>query len=309
MPASSLAPRCLIFNQKLSSFWFYSWVCFKLCFSLLTKVRIQGSLNQGEKASSLSFCFLTLNFSSLFSFIIFMDSEHIKNAWELFGSVCFCMIFFFQWEIEISFVVPRVSAGTRFRCLWWIQQTFWTAPVCWEGLSHTDWVMFVFLFLFYIIGLLVKVFCLYRGLKSGIRCSKFSLNQIFKIFYHSPNYFPSLALFQCRPEIVAVHAPLGGVEMINWALKSVLRGEKKHFVQVWSICFSLFVQVPDFCSCSASWSFIRTQEEGMSFSTFPGAALLLPCAVSSLCTCKAIFSFQAPGKRGVFDQLTHLWVK
>lgn len=78
MPASGLAPKHLIFNQRLSSFSFYSWVCFKLHFSLLTKVRIQGSLNQGKKASSLYFSFLTFNFPYLFSFIIFKNSEHIK---------------------------------------------------------------------------------------------------------------------------------------------------------------------------------------------------------------------------------------
>lgn len=122
MPASGLAPKCLIFNQRLSSFSFYSWVCFKLHFSLLTKVRIQGSLNQGKKASSLCFSFLTFNFPSLFSFIIFKNSEHIKRYLELVWICLFLHKFFFQREMEINFAVPRVSAGTK--CLWWIHQTF-----------------------------------------------------------------------------------------------------------------------------------------------------------------------------------------
>ena len=35
-----------IFNQRFGLFLFYSWVYCKLCFSLLTEVRIWGSLNQ-----------------------------------------------------------------------------------------------------------------------------------------------------------------------------------------------------------------------------------------------------------------------
>lgn len=53
------------------------------------------------------------------------------------------------------------------------------------------------------------------------------------------------------------------------------------------------------------------QEEGMSFSTFPGAVLLLPCAVSSLhmqSHFPAIFSFQAPGECCFFFLSVNIFV-
>lgn len=39
-----------------------------------------------------------------------------------------------------------------------------------------------------------------------------------------------------RTEMFAVYVALGDAEMLNYALESVLRGEKKHFVQVASFC-------------------------------------------------------------------------
>lgn len=42
----------------------------------------------------------------------------------------------------------------------------------------------------------------------------------------------------------AVYVALGNVEMLNYALRSVLKGEKKHFIKCEAFCFVLFLQVP-----------------------------------------------------------------
>lgn len=130
LAASSLAPKCLIFNQSLGSFWFYSWICFKLCFSLLTKVRIQGSLNQGKKASSLYFCFLTFNFPSLSSSIIFKNSEHIKNTWNLFGFDCFCTNCSSSGKWKSALLSPELQLAQSSGAYGESNQTFWTTEVC-----------------------------------------------------------------------------------------------------------------------------------------------------------------------------------
>lgn len=75
-----------------------------------------------------------------------------------------------------------------------------------------------------------------KSSSQDLGCLKFSKNSILKIYYKSDQitYLP-WPCFTGRTEMFAVYVALGDVEMLNYVLKSVLGGEKKHFMQVWSI--------------------------------------------------------------------------
>lgn len=58
------------------------------------------------------------------------------------------------------------------------------------------------------------------------------ISLVLEICWNCPNHVHSLACFYDRTEMFALCVALGDVEMLNSALRSLLRGEKKHFMQV-----------------------------------------------------------------------------
>lgn len=147
-------------------------------------------------------------------------------------------------------------------------------------------------------------------------CLKFSINLIFRIHYSSDQItsLPWLC-FMGRTETFAVYVALGDTEMLRYALKSILRGEKKCFVQVWSILLRSVFASPralrlSLTICFLTDSVIRVPRgKTLLFSRCCSCSRSVLYSVFCLCSSRVqrarpfschAFCFQAPGKCWVF---------
>lgn len=155
-----------------------------------------------------------------------------------------------------------------------------------------------------------------KSSSQDLGCLKFSKNSILKIYYNSDQItclpWP---YFTGRTEMFGVYVALGDVEMLNYVLKSVLRGEKKHFMQVWSILLRSVLASPQAVRLSLIICFLTDcyqnnvrKESPFHFQQVIILALVLCCTRSVFCPCSLrvqrarpfschAFCFQALGKR------------
>lgn len=144
-----------------------------------------------------------------------------------------------------------------------------------------------------------------KSSSQDLGCLKFSKNSILKIYYKSDQItclpWPC---FTGRTEMFGVYVALGDVEMLNYVLKSVLRGEKKHFMQVWSILLRSVLASPQAVRLSLIICFLTNcyQNNARKESPFHFQQVMFSlsfCAVhavfsvSALCVCKGPGHFPA----------------